>query len=65
LVPEIEGIAIELVSEGELFDYVLFGGAFSEKLARSYFKQLLDGLGYMHSKGYCHRDIKPENLLLD
>jgi serine/threonine protein kinase len=29
-----------------------------------YFKQLLQGLLYLHKTGVAHRDIKPENLLL-
>ncbi|CAG8592630.1 10544_t:CDS:2 [Ambispora leptoticha] len=29
------------------------------------FKQLIQGVGYLHSMGVAHRDIKPENLLLD
>lgn len=24
----------------------------------------MNGIHYMHSKGYAHRDIKPENILL-
>ncbi|KAI1314890.1 serine/threonine-protein kinase HAL4/sat4 [Mortierella claussenii] len=29
------------------------------------FKQLLNGVAYLHLMGVAHRDIKPENLLLD
>ena len=31
----------------------------------NYFKQMLDGLQFMHEKGFTHRDLKPENLILD
>lgn len=58
-------LAFELVERGELFDYVALSGAFPEVLARHFFRQLLEALSFMHSKGYSHRDVKAENLLLD
>ncbi|CAB4055752.1 CDK2 [Lepeophtheirus salmonis] len=37
----------------------------SEDLAKSYLRQLLDGIAYCHSHQVLHRDLKPQNLLLD
>lgn len=58
-------IALEYVENGEIFDYISESGRFSEPVARFYFKQLIDALELMNSKGFSHRDIKPENILLD
>lgn len=58
-------ISMELAKGGELFEYVAQTGTFSEIVARSYFKQLINALEYCHSQGICHRDLKPENLLFD
>jgi len=55
---------LEFARKGELFDYLLQGGAFPEGVCRTYFKQLLLGLKACHDQGVYHRDLKPENILL-
>mmetsp|Transcript_29367 Transcript_29367/g.37879 ORF Transcript_29367/g.37879 Transcript_29367/m.37879 type:complete len:626 (+) Transcript_29367:130-2007(+) len=57
-------LVLEMVTGGELFDRIKIGKGTSEVIARQYFRQLVDGVGYCHAKGVCHRDLKPENLLL-
>ncbi|KAL4105399.1 hypothetical protein PRIC1_003464 [Phytophthora ramorum] len=58
-------IVLELATGGELFDFMMYTGCFSESIARAYFQQLVAGLEACHAQGVYHRDIKPENLLLD
>lgn len=52
-------IVLEYVGGGELFDFVAETGKFSETVSRTYFHQMMNGLHYMHQKGFAHRDIKP------
>ncbi len=52
-------IILEYAAGGELFDFVAETGRFSEKVSRTYFHQMMNGIHYMHEKGYAHRDIKP------
>jgi serine/threonine protein kinase len=55
---------LELIENGELFDYVA-QGMFKPKVIRHYFRQMLAALNYLQSKGLSHRDLKPENCMLD
>lgn len=56
---------LELATGGEIYDIVAMSGRFTEDEARYFFKQILDGLDYIHKEGFAHRDLKAENILLD
>lgn len=58
-------ICMEFASGGDLFDKIEPDLGLEDDIAHLYFKQLLAGLQFIHSKGVAHRDIKPENILLD
>lgn len=58
-------LILEYIEGGELFDYLIKRGKLLEHEAVSYFKQIINGIGYLHQFNICHRDLKPENLLLD
>lgn len=58
-------IVSEFCQGGELFDYIIDKGIFSEKEACGFMKQILSGICYSHENKVVHRDLKPENILLD
>lgn len=58
-------ILMEFAPHGDFFDFLTNHRAeMDEKLTRTYFRQLIDGLEYLHENGVAHLDLKPENLLL-
>lgn len=57
-------LVLELAPEGELFNYIIKYQKLREPETRKIFKQLLNGLKYLHDRNIVHRDIKPENILI-
>ncbi|GMH91607.1 hypothetical protein TrVE_jg5546 [Triparma verrucosa] len=59
------GIIMEYMDGGSLEDVVNAGGCDNEIVLGSMAKQLLCGLGFLHSIGQLHRDLKPANVLIN
>nr|XP_061811150.1 death-associated protein kinase 3-like [Nerophis lumbriciformis] len=57
-------LILELVSGGELFDFLAQKESLSENEATQFIKQILEGVNYLHSKKIAHFDLKPENIML-
>ncbi|CAD8148519.1 unnamed protein product [Paramecium pentaurelia] len=58
-------LVMEMVSGGELFDYIVKNTKLEEVEACKLFQELIAGIEYLHKIRVVHRDLKPENLLLD
>jgi calcium-dependent protein kinase len=57
------GIAMELLSGGELFDRIVKRTKYSEKDAAQLMRSIMIGLKGLHGIGLVHCDLKPENLI--
>lgn len=57
-------LVLELAEGGELFNYIVKHQKLSEGECRKLFRQLFQGIKYLHDRNIVHRDIKPENILL-
>jgi len=57
-------LVLELCEGGELYDRIQQKQFYPEAEAKILIRNLLDAVGFVHSKGIMHRDLKPENILL-
>ena len=62
-------IVMPYAASGDMFELLQEaqerGRGFPEGEARFWFRQLMEGIRYLHQKGICHRDLSPENVMID
>jgi len=58
-------IFLEYVPGGSVAMQLATYGKFSEAIVKSYTRQILQGLNYLHERESIHRDIKGGNILVD
>ncbi|NWS30685.1 DAPK2 kinase, partial [Polioptila caerulea] len=57
-------LILELISGGELFDFIAEKEMLSEEEAIQFLGQILCGVEYLHARLIAHFDLKPENIML-
>lgn len=63
--PKFYMITMEYISCGDLLSYVRKRTKLNEVIAKFIYKQIINGIRYIHSKNVIHRDIKLDNILID
>ncbi|EFA00236.2 Kalirin-like Protein [Tribolium castaneum] len=63
--PGIDTIVLELVRGPLLFTYLCEKEEYTEATVKTYSRQLMSALLWLHQKDISHLDIKPENVMVD
>ena len=58
-------IVMQYAARGDLGAYIASQARFTERSIKRMFRQIVDGVKFLHEHNIIHRDIKPENILVD
>ncbi|CAE6416710.1 unnamed protein product [Rhizoctonia solani] len=62
---DVFSVFLEYVPGGSVGSVLRKFGKFEDEVVRSFSRQIIDGLAYLHKSGILHRDLKGDNILVD
>jgi len=61
---KLQCVVLEHAPNGDFCNLLMGGTSLPEKIARTYFHQMVEGVDYLHKNEIAHLDLKLDNLLL-
>ncbi|XP_047520181.1 obscurin isoform X3 [Pieris napi] len=60
----VAALVLEKLQGADILTYLSSRHDYSEQVVATIITQVLDGLQYLHWRGYCHLDLQPDNVVL-
>ncbi|XP_045524045.1 obscurin isoform X6 [Pieris brassicae] len=60
----VAALVLEKLQGADILTYLSSRHEYSEQVVATVITQVLDGLQYLHWRGYCHLDLQPDNVVL-
>ncbi|CAK1544365.1 unnamed protein product [Leptosia nina] len=60
----IAALVLEKLQGADILTYLSSRHDYSEQMVATIITQVLDGLQYLHWRGYCHLDLQPDNVVM-
>ncbi|XP_026319349.1 obscurin isoform X2 [Hyposmocoma kahamanoa] len=60
----VAGLILEKLQGADILTYLSSRHDYTEQMVSTIVTQILDGLQYLHWRGYCHLDLQPDNVVM-
>lgn len=60
----VAGLILEKLQGADVLTYLSSRHDYTEQMVTTIVTQILDGLQYLHWRGYCHLDLQPDNVVM-
>ncbi|XP_026738493.1 obscurin isoform X2 [Trichoplusia ni] len=61
---QVSALILEKLQGADILTYLASRHDYTEQMVATIVTQMLDGLQYLHWRGYCHLDLQPDNVVM-